>query len=208
MTNYQDNDTLRIEAFSDGVFAIDITLLTLDLKPPILKNEFTITALARAMGAQWPSYLAFFISFATIYVVWVNHHRMYNVIRKSDKRFLFINGALLILVTLIPYTTGVLAKFINTEAMEFSCAIYLILFALISMVFRFMWQHAARNFQLLKRPSMDVRVKVVEKSHLIATTIYTLAAGLAFLNPYVSLGIGLLTVSYIANIQYEKEPSI
>ena len=122
--NFQDNETVRIEAFSDGVFAIAITLLTFELKAPAFKESYTSVALARAMLHQWPSYIAFLLSFGTIFVLWVNHHRMYNVIRRSDSWFIYYNGALLLFVSLIPFSTNVLARYIQTSATELSAAFF------------------------------------------------------------------------------------
>src|SRR5262245_38427492 len=93
------NETARIEAFSDGVFAIAITLLVLDLKVP--KEAGHDLSLASALAAQWPAYLAFVTSFLTILVMWINHHRMFTLIGRSDDRLLVYNGLLLMGVTLV-----------------------------------------------------------------------------------------------------------
>jgi len=101
-------ETGRVEAFSDGVFAIAVTLLVLDLKVPKpgdLGGESLLSALAR----QWPAFLAYLTSFATILVMWVNHHKMFNHIRRTDDRFLFLNGLLLLFVTFVPFPTALVA---------------------------------------------------------------------------------------------------
>src|SRR5882672_2129896 len=96
------SETGRIEAFSDGVFAIAITLLVLDLKVPrALQDGRT---LASSLGAMWPSYLAFVTSFATILIMWINHHRMFTLIGRADDRVMFYNGLLLLGVTVVPFT--------------------------------------------------------------------------------------------------------
>src|SRR6185503_18293736 len=81
------SETGRIEAFSDGVYAIAITLLILDLKVPMTQDGHLGVALLR----QWPTYFAFLVSFAFIGIMWVNHHRLFNHIRRSDNRLLFLN---------------------------------------------------------------------------------------------------------------------
>ena len=91
------SETARIEAFSDGVFAIAITLLVLDLKVP--RELGQDRTLEQALVAQWPAYLAFVSSFMTILIMWVNHHRMFTLIGRSDDRLLFYNGLLLMGVT-------------------------------------------------------------------------------------------------------------
>ena len=99
------NETSRVEAFSDGVFAIAITLLILDLKVPSAPQGHLGPALTR----QWPTYGAFLISFAFIGIMWVNHHRLFNHIRHSDNRLIFLNLLLLLGVTVVPFPTALLA---------------------------------------------------------------------------------------------------
>ena len=84
------NETARLEAFSDGVFAIAITLLVLDLKVP---REITDgRTLAQVLVAQWPAYLAFVTSFMTILVMWVNHHRIFTLVGRRTSGFCCITG--------------------------------------------------------------------------------------------------------------------
>ncbi len=206
--NFQDNETVRIEAFSDGVFAIAITLLTFELKAPAFKAEYTSRLLARAMLHQWPAYLAFLLSFGTIFVLWVNHHRMYNVIRRSDSRFIYYNGALLLLVSLIPFSTNVLALYIQTSATELSAAFSMLIFAGVTGVLYLMWNHATTDYQLLKRPAADVRILTVKKGLLISTCVYVGSALLAMIVPLVSILIGLLMVVYLARLKYHREKSV
>jgi len=89
-------ETARIEAFSDGVFAIAITLLVLDLKVPHDMAEGR--DLAAALWRQWPAYLAFVTSFATICIMWINHRRMFTLIGRADDGLLVLNGLLLFLL--------------------------------------------------------------------------------------------------------------
>jgi uncharacterized membrane protein len=102
------DDTARTEAFSDGVFAIAITLLVLDIKVPHDLPENT--SLLRALLNQWPIYMAFLTSFATIGIMWLNHHRMFRYIRRVDHWFLVLNGLLLLGVTFVPFPTSLAAE--------------------------------------------------------------------------------------------------
>ena len=99
------SETARVEAFSDGVFAIAITLLILDVHVPAPGLGPLRTALAR----QWPTYIAFLISFAFIGIMWVNHHRLFNHIRRSDNTLMFLNLLLLLGVCVVPFPTALLA---------------------------------------------------------------------------------------------------
>lgn len=204
-TDFQENETVRMEAFSDGVFAIAITLLTFELKAPTPNGEFTSRSLFWAMLKQWPSDLAFLLSFATVFVIWVNHHRMYNVIRRSDAKFMYYNGLLLFLTSLIPFTTNVLAKYIQTEATELSAALSMLVFGSITGMLYLMWNHATHDYQLLKRPASDVRVQTVRSGFIISTAIYGGSALLAMLLPLLSIAIGLAMVVYLSRLKYHRE---
>lgn len=205
MADFQESETVRIEAFSDGVFAIDITLLTFQLKAPSLKAAASSHSLALALFHQWPNYIAYFISFTTIFIIWLNHHRMYNVIWRSDVRFMFYNGLLLLLVSLVPFTTSLLADYINTPAYQLSSALYMILFAGISWTLLSMWNYATDNYRLLKRPAAQVRIRSIHTSLLISTVTYAAAAGLSFLLPSLSILVGLIMVVYLSRLIYHRE---
>ena len=95
------SETARIEAFSDGVFAIAITLLILEIKVPNVEQ---------LLLQKWPSYLAFFIGFFTILVCWINHHYMFDRIKKSSHSLILVNSLTLFAVTIVPFPTAVLAE--------------------------------------------------------------------------------------------------
>lgn len=98
----------RAEAFSDGIFAIAATLLVLDIQVPDVKS-----GLLHALLTEWPSYIAYAISFATIVVIWVNHHAVMDQLERLDRRLLFLNGLLLLTVAAIPFPTALVAKYIQ-----------------------------------------------------------------------------------------------
>lgn len=206
--SFQENETTRIEAFSDGVFAIDITLLTFELKAPVFKEEYTSQTLLLALMAQWPMYLAYLLSFGTIFIIWTNHHRLFNVVRRSDSKFLYLNGLLLFLVTLIPFTTNILAKYIQTSATELSAIISMLLFGGITATLLMMWKHATHNFHLLKRPAANVRVITVRRGLLISTCVYGLSALIATILPMVSILISLAMIVYLARLKYHREKAV
>jgi uncharacterized membrane protein len=205
---FQDNDTARIEAFSDGVFAIDITLLTFELKAPAFQEAYTSQTLLLAMGHQWPAYVAFLLSFATVFVIWVNHHRMFNVIHRSDARFLYLNGLLLLLTSVIPFATNVSARYIQTSAAAVSGVFSMVLFGGITGAFWLMWNHATHELALLKRPSADVKIRSVRRGFSTATAIYGGSALLAVWLPYVSILIGLGMVFFLARQMYHREQTV
>ncbi len=100
--------TERLEAFSDGVFAVAITLLVLDLQPPITNHS-----LVQGLADRWPSFAAFGLSFVIIGIIWVNHHAVFSTLRSIDRPLLFINLALLLSVVLIPFATSLFARYVT-----------------------------------------------------------------------------------------------
>ena len=90
----------RLEAFSDGVLAIAITLLVIDIRPPEIHEG---ERLAHALWAQWPSYVAYLVSFLTIGVIWLNHHRIFEQVTRVDGPLLLLNLNLLLWTALIPF---------------------------------------------------------------------------------------------------------
>lgn len=123
------NETARLEAFSDGVFAISITLLVIEL---IQAFKFTEgEPLVRALYHHIEPFIAFCIGFITILVCWINHHYALNYIKKVDSRFMWINGFLLFMVTITPFPTAILAKTMQTEG-QTALALFGVNFILIS----------------------------------------------------------------------------
>src|SRR4030095_5462388 len=135
------SETARLEACSDGVFAIAITLLVLDLKVPReLGQERTLD---QALVAQWPAYVAFLSSFLTILIMWVNHHRMFTLIGRADDRLLFYNGLLLLGVTLVPFPTSLVAEYLRHEGQRVAALVYNGTFIFLGMCFNMLWRRAA-----------------------------------------------------------------
>ena len=102
--------TSRLEAFSDGVFAVAITLLVLQFVDPGLQSG---KLLPRLLG-QWPQLATYGASFLTIGVIWVNHHTIFKGIRQVDRTIQFINLVLLLTVVLVPYPTALLGRYLNS----------------------------------------------------------------------------------------------
>ncbi len=100
--------TERVEAFSDGVFAVAITLLVLDLAPPPANTHDLFAALAD----RWPDFAAFVLSFLTIGIIWVNHHVVFDAVQRVDRPLLFLNLGLLMSVVLLPFSTSLFARFL------------------------------------------------------------------------------------------------
>jgi len=134
------SETARIEAFSDGVFAVAITLLIFDLKVPPGAGGH----LGGALGRQWPAYAAFLLSFCFIGIMWVNHHRLFNHIRRSDNWLLFLNLLLLMGITVVPFPTALLAAHYGTVDRTIAAVVFNGTYVVLAILFNVLWHHAVR----------------------------------------------------------------
>jgi uncharacterized membrane protein len=178
----------RLEAFSDGVFAIAITLLVLDIHVP---DPTSTSDLARALGTQWPSYVAYAVSFLTIGIIWINHHVMIRRVKAVDREILTLNLLLLLSVGLLPFTTALMAAYLKeSEGETLAAAIYAGSFLLMSIFF------AATNRTILfrKGPLMVQPIDPATRRSIITRGVagllpYLAATILALVSPYLTLGI-------------------
>ena len=140
------SDTSRLETFSDGVFAIAITLLILDVRVPHVEHD-----LGRALLALWPNYVGYVVSFLTIGVLWINHHRMFRLIRRTDHVFLVLNTLFLMVVAFVPFPTAVVAEYIRVPTERTVAAVaYGMTGIALAVMFNALWRYAAaRDHHLL-----------------------------------------------------------
>ena len=190
------SETARIEAFSDGVFAIAITLLVLDLKVP--RDLPDGRTLAGALLAQWPAYIAFASSFMTILIMWVNHHRIFALVGRSDSRLLFFNGLLLMGVTVVPFPTALVAEYLRHDGQRTAALVYNATFIIIAICFNLLWRTAAVNHRLL-HPHADLRaVQRISDSYRYGPLGYVAALLLAFASVTASIALDLALAVYFA----------
>jgi uncharacterized membrane protein len=188
-------ETGRIEAFSDGVFAIAITLLVLDLKVP-KPAELGAAGLLSALGKQWPAFLAYLTSFATILVMWVNHHKMFNHIHRTDDAFLFLNGFLLLFITFVPFPTSLVADYLQHRESRTAAAVYAGTYEALAIAFNLLWSYASRSGSLLA-PQVDlVQVQAIRKQYATGPFLYLVAFALVFVSVPASLVMCLLLAVY------------
>lgn len=199
--NSDEKATGRIEAFSDGVFAIAITLLILELKAPELDLKDVMhpdAVLFRELRALGPHYLAFFLSFVSILVMWVNHHRIFTIVRKSDDAFLFWNGLLLLTVTVVPFPTELLAHYMSGNGSKTAAAVYAGVALAIALAFTGLWRHAVKNGRLLTPGYREDEVATLSRQYRYGPLAYLLAFGLAFVSSAASIGLCLALVVFFA----------
>lgn len=185
-------ETSRIEAFSDGVFAIAITLLILEVKVPDTAHGPLAVGLLR----QWPSYLAFLLSFVYIGVMWMNHHRMFTHIRRSNDTLLVLNLLLLLGVTAVPFPTAVLASSLGTPEQRTAAIFYNGVYIMIAVFFNVLWRYAVRH-QLLDK-SLAASAAMISRQYALGPLMYALCLALAFVDVRVSLGVNVALAIYFA----------
>ncbi len=126
-----EKETIRIDAFSDQVFSIAITLLALELPFPKIEHIKNNAVLTEAFFNNWPSYLAFVLSFFSVLIMWINHHTIFRHIHKANSNIMFANGLMLLLVVAVPYPTSLIAEYFNSPAANSAVAVYAALFILL-----------------------------------------------------------------------------
>ena len=187
------NETARIEAFSDGVFAIAITLLILEIKvPPQTGHD----VLRPALLDLWPSYLAFVSSFMTIGVMWLNHHRLFTLINKKDDGLIAFNLLLLLGITWLPFPTALLAEHLRSTHVDQQTAavVYASSFFALAIVFNVMWRYAIR----MRLVEDDLHVGAITKQYRLGPIMYGLLVAVAFFGAKWCLGLSILYALYFA----------
>jgi len=203
-----EKQTGRLESFSDGVFSVAITLLVFNLQVPHLPTgAISVPALGSALFAPWPSYLTFITSFATILIMWASHHGIFRMVYRADTPFLFANGLLLLLVTVVPFPTSLVAQYLSTPAAALACAVYAGIFVVINVAYNLLWWAATRQRRLLHPAVTPRQVKRLTRHILLGLPVYGLSTLLAFWNPYVSLGLCSCLWIFWAFTFYEGSPS-
>jgi uncharacterized membrane protein len=194
-TRAEKVETGRIEAFSDGVVAIAMTMLGLELKAPPGAGG----SLAASLAAAWPSYLAFFTSFVTVTIVWINHHRLFTHIVHVDHALLLLNSLLLMVVTLVPFGTAVLADHItDPEQQRTAAMLYSGIFIALTGAFNLLWRHAARHHRLLDRAADQRTIRRINLQYGFGRLLYVGSLGLALFAPWASVALNLLVVGFFA----------
>jgi uncharacterized membrane protein len=172
--------TQRLEAFSDGVFAISVTLLVMSLAVPLLKDPAR-DSLANALLHQWPHYLSFFISFINVGIVWANHHEMFRFIKRSNHIFLLINLFLLMFITLMPYSTALLGQYLMEHGNQVpATAFYSGTLLAMAVAFNAVWLYAVKN-KLVNEQCNPEAVEFMTRSHLLGPLLFGTAFILAFI---------------------------
>ena len=187
-------DTSRIEAFSDGVFAIAITLLVLELHIPELEGD---ERLWPALVKEWPQFAAYLTSFAILGIMWVNHHSMFRQIRRADRGLMFLNLLLLLWAALLPFPTSLFAEHLEDESINanVAAAVYSANLTLAAIAFSAIWWHVLRN-HLVDHDMDKTQMRRSLLRYSLGTVIYGACIGLSFISAQATLLVVFLLAVY------------
>ena len=187
------NETARIEAFSDGVFAIAITLLILEIQVP---PQTPHGGLRRTLVNLWPSYLAFLASFMTIGVMWLNHHRLFTLINKKDDGLIAFNLLLLLGVTWLPFPTALLAEHLlgSHADQKVAAVVYSGSFLGLAIVFNVMWHYALRAGIV----NDEANAAAITRQYSLGPILYGVLVGVAFFDAERCLILSAFIALYFA----------
>lgn len=181
----------RLEAFSDGVFAIAATLLILNVVEPS-------GPLGQGLLHIWPSYVAYAVTFVTIGVIWINHHLVVAQIAKVDRLFLLVNVVFLMLIAFIPFPTHLLAEHLLSDGAQAAALSYGITLTGTAIMFNVMWQHASHGGRLLRENADHRVVRGITRSYLPGPFIYLVATVAALVSPQLSAVLyALIALFYV-----------
>jgi uncharacterized membrane protein len=198
-------ETSRVEAFSDGVFAIAITLLILAVG---IEQSISHGSVEHTLLHLWPAYIAYAVSFLTVGIMWVNHHQVFRHFERVDRPLLLLNILLLMCISFTPFPTRVVADHATNAAdREAAAVLYGLTMTLTAICFFSVWIYGSRH---LLRPDTDMReVSGITRSYLPGAPVYALATAIAFVNSVVSLIMfGAIAIFYaISSSFFGREPS-
>jgi uncharacterized membrane protein len=191
----EQKETARIETFSDGVFCIAVTLLSIEIGVEIA-GPVNNQSLFQALLHKWPIYLAYFISFVNVLLAWMGHHSMFKQLRSTDNNVMIANGLLLMVVALVPFPTKTLGLYLQTDALRTAVIFYTGYFVLISLGFRLLWHAASCKRQLLVHGLTKDDIRKVTRNENIGLLCKTVIMLVAFINPWLALMLSFLMWIY------------
>jgi uncharacterized membrane protein len=178
----------RVEAFSDGVFAIVITLLAFDIKVP----QATDATLTAALVAMWPKFFVYLLSFVNVGMYWVGHHNIFHGVMRVDRPLLWLNNFLLMIVALVPFAASLLAE--HNQA-QVSVILYGCLLILIGIAMYLVWWYAFSH-GMLQLTGATARIHAaVRRRILFAPLVSLISIGVSFVSVRASMFLYLLGVA-------------
>lgn len=184
----------RFDAFSDGVFAIAITLLVLTIAQPTDYRD-----LAHQLANLWPAFAAVAVSFAVIGIMWLNHHSLCNHLDRLDRPFIYLNFFLLFTVVLIPYPTGVLGEALRQgHGARTAAVIYSATMAVNALAWSAMWLYMSSGRRLLAPDFPESERRPATLGFTLGSVFYIVSIGVALASPYACLAFHAALAIYYA----------
>jgi uncharacterized membrane protein len=186
-------ETGRLEALSDGVFAIAMTLLVLGIPIPTSEKlkaaDLTLQAAVLNSSALLP-FLTYVVSFLTILVMWINHHYMCQFVARIDRFFVVANGLLLMVIVFVNYPTALVANFVGTPDGRFAAIAYNVTLIIASLLYNALWfRIIGHRGRLLAADADPAEVASYTRQYLFGGPMYVVALALAFVNPGLSIAL-------------------
>ncbi|GAC1364281.1 MAG: TMEM175 family protein [Ktedonobacteraceae bacterium] len=200
-----EKETGRVEAFSDGVFAVAITLLVLNIQPPplsdprLLLDGWPNSGLAGYLAGQWPTLLAFITSFATVGVMWMNHHRVFKSIVYVDHALLALNLLLLLVIVFFPYPTALVALQYAAHPGAITAAVfYSGVNFILAICFNLLWRYATYKNRLVSKNADPLEIASISRQYLYGPFVNLFIFALAWFNAAACIGVTLLVAVFFA----------
>lgn len=184
----QQKETIRIETFSDGIFCIAITLLSIEIGIEV-KRGMTNANLAHELLNQWPVLLAYVISFINVLLAWIGHHSLFKKIHTTNSFVMIANGIVLMLVALVPFPAKTLGTFLLTDAFKTAAIFYTGYFVLISLAFRLLWFAASKNKNLLVHGITHKEIAAFTRNENLGLVCNIIIMAVAFVSPWTALAL-------------------
>jgi uncharacterized membrane protein len=182
-------DTNRLEAFSDGVIAVAITLLVLEVHVPDRLDVHGNRDLWHALGKLWPNYLGYVISFVVIGIMWANHHNIFQYIAHTDHYLILINTLWLLFIGLVPFTTDLLAEYLGHDGEKTATIVYSGWFFATALVYNLLWRYASRWGNLLEPDADPAAIAAITRRFNYGPPSYGLAFAASLVYAPASLAI-------------------
>jgi uncharacterized membrane protein len=184
----------RLESFSDGVFAIAITLLILTIAQPTNYHD-----LVHDLVDRLPSFAAYVVSFSVIGIMWFNHHSMFGHLARADRGLVYLNLALLLTIAFLPYPTQIFGEALRQGSGAGVAAVaYSITMAINACAWAALWLYASRRRRLLVSSFPEDQRGPATLLFTIGAVVYTVSVGVAFVNAYACLAFHALMAVYYA----------
>ena len=181
-----ERKTARLEAFSDGIFSVAITLLAIEIGISEYGGATNLNLWHKILE-KWPAYFTYFNSFATVLLIWIGHHKIINQIRAASQWVLLLNGMVLLFVVLFPFPTKTVGAFIGTNAVNTAVAFYAGYTGIIVLSMLLLNVGIVSNPKLLVSERSLPWLRKMIKGQLIGVMVYGIATLIAFYSPTVAL---------------------